>query len=133
MLFADDIVLCSTRREQVEMKLEEWRGSMEERGLNISRKKTEYLGCNEHQDAGVSLTEVEYHPYLGIELDNMPFWDIHLRNTISKSTRIPRILFCRMAPHDKSKIDNLEKVQNQAARFVTRKYRETDSVSIMKK
>ena len=24
---------------------------MEERGLKISRRKTEYLGCNEHQDA----------------------------------------------------------------------------------
>ena len=35
--------------------------------------------------------------------------------------------------HHKTKIDNLEKVQNQAARFVTRKYGRTDSVSIMKK
>ncbi len=38
-----------------------------------------------------------------------------------------------MGPHHKTKIDNLEKVQNQAARFVTRKYGRTDSVSIMKK
>ena len=38
--------------------------------------------------AGVPLTEVEHHPYLGIELDNMLSWDIHLRNTQSKSTRI---------------------------------------------
>ena len=28
---------------------------MEDRGLKISRKKTEYLGCNEHQDAGIHL------------------------------------------------------------------------------
>ena len=29
---------------------------MEERVLNISRKKTEYLGCNEHQDADILFT-----------------------------------------------------------------------------
>ena len=32
MLFVDDIVLCSTRRDHVERKLEEWRRAMEERG-----------------------------------------------------------------------------------------------------
>ena len=50
MLFADDIVLCSTRRD-----LEEWRTATEEPGLKISRRKTEYLGCNEHQDAEIQL------------------------------------------------------------------------------
>ena len=57
ILFADDIVLCSTRREHAERKLDEWRRAMEKRGLKISRKKTEYLGCDEHQDAEIhSLT-----------------------------------------------------------------------------
>ena len=28
---------------------------MKERGMKISRKKTEYLGCNEHQDAAIDL------------------------------------------------------------------------------
>ena len=47
MMFANDIVLCSTRREEAW----EWRRAREERGLKISWKKTEYLMCNEHEDA----------------------------------------------------------------------------------
>ena len=71
MLFADDIVLCSTRRDHVETKLEERRTAMEVRGLKISRK-TEYLGSNEHQDAEIQLQEeakrVKTFTYLGSTL-----------------------------------------------------------------
>ena len=55
MLFADDTVLCSTRRDRVERKLEEWRRAMEEQGLKICRRKYEYVGCNEHEDAEIQL------------------------------------------------------------------------------
>ena len=40
MLYDDDIVLCSTRREEVESKLEEWRRAM------VNRKKPVYLRFN---------------------------------------------------------------------------------------
>ena len=40
MLFADDIVLCSTRKDHEERKLEERRRAMEEGGLKISIRKT---------------------------------------------------------------------------------------------
>ena len=46
MLYADDIVLCGTRSEVVEKKLEELRRAMEDRGLKINRKKTVYLRFN---------------------------------------------------------------------------------------
>ncbi|XP_068250220.1 uncharacterized protein [Palaemon carinicauda] len=55
MLFADDVILCSTRREVVEEKLEEWRREMVNRGLNISRKKTEYLSLKNGENGEVSL------------------------------------------------------------------------------
>ena len=41
--YADDIVLCGTRSEVIEKKLEEWRRAMEGRWLKINRKKTVYL------------------------------------------------------------------------------------------
>ena len=58
------------RRDHVERKLEEWRRAMEERGLKISRRKTEYLGCNEHQDEeihlqGETVKRVKTFTYLG--------------------------------------------------------------------
>ena len=73
MLFADDIVLCSTRRDHVERKLEEWRTAMEERRLKISRMKTEYSGCHEHQYAeiqlpGETVKRVRTFTYLGSTL-----------------------------------------------------------------
>ena len=46
---------------------------MEERGLKMSRKKTEYLGCNAHQDAeihlqGETVKSVKTFTYLGSTL-----------------------------------------------------------------
>ena len=43
MLFADDLVLCESTREEAEEQLEVWRNAIENKGLRVSRKKTEYL------------------------------------------------------------------------------------------
>ena len=41
MMFADDIVICSERKEQVEEKLESWRYSLERTGMKVNREKTD--------------------------------------------------------------------------------------------
>ncbi|KAK3527786.1 hypothetical protein QTP86_006772 [Hemibagrus guttatus] len=43
MMFADDIVICSESRKQVEENLERWRFALERRGMKVSHSKTEYV------------------------------------------------------------------------------------------
>ncbi|KAK3544616.1 hypothetical protein QTP86_018099, partial [Hemibagrus guttatus] len=52
MMFADDIVICSESREQVEENLERWRFALERRGMKGSRSKTEYMSVNEREGSG---------------------------------------------------------------------------------
>ena len=64
---------CSTRREKVERKLEELRKEIEERGLKISKKKTEYWSSSEQQDLvirldGEEVKRVKTFKYLGSTL-----------------------------------------------------------------
>ncbi|KAK3522906.1 hypothetical protein QTP86_007326 [Hemibagrus guttatus] len=52
MMFADDIVICSESREQVEENLERWRFALDRRGMKVSRSKTEYMCVNEREGSG---------------------------------------------------------------------------------
>ena len=76
-MYADDIVLCGTRSEVVEKKLEEWRRAMEDRELKINRKKTVYLRLNVDGNLdgnldinlqGQNLERVNTFKYLGATL-----------------------------------------------------------------
>ena len=49
MMFADDIVICSESKEHIEEKLERWRYAGERRGMEVNRRKTEYMCVNERQ------------------------------------------------------------------------------------
>ena len=74
MLYADDIVLCGTRSEVVEKKLEEWGRAMEDRGLKINGNKTVYPrfivdgnldGNSDSNIQGENLERVNTFKYLG--------------------------------------------------------------------
>ncbi|XP_076940095.1 uncharacterized protein LOC143609136 [Bidens hawaiensis] len=60
MLFADDFVLIAESKQDLNMRLEEWRSALESKGLKISRSKTEYLYCdfggvNDDEDVQIAI------------------------------------------------------------------------------
>ncbi|KAK3549444.1 hypothetical protein QTP86_001446 [Hemibagrus guttatus] len=69
MMFADDIVICSESREQVEENLE--RFALERRGMKVSRSKTKYMCVNEREGSGTvrlqgeEVKKVQEFKYLG--------------------------------------------------------------------
>ncbi|KAK3548861.1 hypothetical protein QTP70_021282 [Hemibagrus guttatus] len=71
MMFADDIVICSESREQVEENVESWRFALERRGMKVSRSKTEYMCVNEREGSGTvrlqgeEVKKVQEFKYLG--------------------------------------------------------------------
>ncbi|KAK3526940.1 hypothetical protein QTP86_004711 [Hemibagrus guttatus] len=71
MMFADDIVICSESREQVEENLERWRFALERRGMKVSCSKTEYMCVNEREGCGTvrlqgeEVKKVQEFKYLG--------------------------------------------------------------------
>ena len=65
---------------------------MEERGLKICRKKTEYLGCNEHQGAeihlqGETVKRVNTFTYLGSTLAEDGELDVEVTNTVQSGLK----------------------------------------------
>ncbi|KAK3570643.1 hypothetical protein QTP86_024559 [Hemibagrus guttatus] len=71
MMFADDMVICSESREQVEENLERWRFALERRGMKVSCSKTEYMCVNEREGSGTvrlqgeEVKKVQEFKYLG--------------------------------------------------------------------
>ncbi|KAK3569731.1 hypothetical protein QTP86_004055 [Hemibagrus guttatus] len=71
IMFADDIVICSESREQVEENLERWRFVLERRRMKVSRSKTEYMCVNEREGSGTvrlqgeEVKKVQEFKYLG--------------------------------------------------------------------
>ena len=70
-MFADDVVICSENREQVEEKLERGRYGLEKIGMKVSCSKTEYMRVNERNPSGTEklqgaeIKKVKEFKYLG--------------------------------------------------------------------
>ena len=89
ILYADDIVLCAERREDLEVKLERWRAAQEGRGMRISRSKTEYMCASIDGDGGDSIRmdgeeikKVHKFKYLGATIDASGSMDEEVRHRI---------------------------------------------------
>lgn len=53
MMFADEIVICSESRKQLEKHLERWRFTLGRKGMKVSDSKTEDLCVNERHSSGM--------------------------------------------------------------------------------
>ena len=72
VLYADDVIIVTESRGDLETKLERWRQALESRGLRISRSKTEYMTTDLEGDQeetiqleGSNLKRVTSFKYLG--------------------------------------------------------------------
>ena len=106
-LFADDSLLYRqiTEPEDEEIlqsdinKLLEW-AKLWQMNFNIAKchtlrirrsirgSKDQTLPVRKYYMEGELLSDVEHHPYIGVELDSSLSWDLHLANTRSKSIRV---------------------------------------------
>ena len=55
---------------------------------SIRGSKDQTLPVRKYYMKGELLSDVEHHPYLGVELDSSLSWDLHLANTRSKSIHV---------------------------------------------
>jgi len=55
MMFADGVVLCRDRKEELKADLEDWRQALESKEMKVSWSKTEYLCLNGTQHDCIKL------------------------------------------------------------------------------
>ena len=70
MLFADHIVLCGDNDVDMTEYLESWRKALEERGLRVSRPKTQFMDFSfEQKIIGEEVEKVTHFKYLGTSIE----------------------------------------------------------------
>ncbi|KAK3546615.1 hypothetical protein QTP70_031228 [Hemibagrus guttatus] len=100
MMFADDIVICSESREQVEENLERWRFALERRGMKVSRIQS-------NGECGK-----EYKRHLSTTSNSQtPNSTMAKTKELSKDTR-NKIVDLHQAGKTESAIDSVQKLSN---------------------
>nr|XP_027221221.1 uncharacterized protein LOC113813441 [Penaeus vannamei] len=88
MLFADDIVLVCKTKESLREKLSQWKRALGDRGLKISRTKSEYLSFNNFEEEnGVEMDDeiikrVPAFKYLGSHVTEDGELDVEVNQRI---------------------------------------------------
>ena len=59
MMFADDVVLCSREKYELELELEQWRDTLEYIGMELSRAKTVYMCLSGTSSASVIMQSAQ--------------------------------------------------------------------------
>ncbi|KAK3537241.1 hypothetical protein QTP70_003986 [Hemibagrus guttatus] len=105
VMFADDIVICSESREQVEENLEMWRFALERRGMKVSHSKTEYMCVNEREGSGTvrlqseEVKKVQEFKYLGSTVQSNGEYGKEVKKRVQAGwngwRKVSRVLFDR--------------------------------------
>ncbi|KAK3522871.1 hypothetical protein QTP86_005687 [Hemibagrus guttatus] len=114
MMFADDIVICSESREQVEENLERWRFALERRGMKVSRSKTEYMCVNEREGSGTvrlqgeEVKKVQEFKYLGSTVQSNGECGKERAVILTASARSILMAYFCMESHHVLRIDHMD-------------------------
>ena len=97
MMFADDIVLCGGREVDMTEYLDTWIKSLEERGMTVSRPKTQFMDFNFEQSQqgnrepvnilGEELERVTHFKYLGTSMEEEGGMETEITHRVGEGWR----------------------------------------------
>ncbi|EYC05890.1 hypothetical protein Y032_0079g1243 [Ancylostoma ceylanicum] len=78
-LYADDVMIAATTRDELQRKVQFWKDRLEQYGMRLNIKKTEYVECGEQTPGTIlvddaELPKISAFKYLGsrISADGAP-------------------------------------------------------------
>ena len=122
MMFADDIVLCGGREVDMTEYLDTWRKSLEERGMRVSRPKTQFMDFNFEQSQqgnrdpvkilGEELERVTHFKYLGTSLEEEGGMETEITKRVGAGWRnwkkCSRVLYVRQKDASETEGDGIQ-------------------------